>query len=437
MNQPGLRRFHHKSAAGSQGDDKDCPYPLLRCEPPICDGTSSPVKNLQPDLAERRLRRRGALLMLYFLFQAEFGLAWDRSWHDYLGRDQFWIPPHIMSYTGIGMTGLVVLILVLIETVRYYQRKPGVDASSTISVLRVFAAPQGFVMLGFGTLTDLIAAPLDNYWHRLYGIDVTLWSPFHLLGLTGSIFAGVGLIYVFASEAVIARTSEHVPRRWLGLNGPEWTALFFFAVLIALSFIGLTAFKPVVLNAVPVITYPAALAFPAAFCLSGAVQLTRKVGSACLVALFVWGIALLMQIFVSWALHASSTIWHIPFRGGQEPVLNVVFMVLPLYFVLCALLIDRVFAWQNRKKGAKGALQDGWLIGALMAILAVFVPTGIARLLHVLVPGLAFPADVYQALLFDTIWPTLLLSLPLTLLVGMGSALAGSALGAKWYCNKR
>jgi hypothetical protein len=307
-----------------------------------------------------------------------------------------------------------VLILVLIETVRYYQRKPGVDASSTISVLRVFAAPQGFVMLGFGTLTDLIAAPLDNYWHRLYGIDVTLWSPFHLLGLTGSIFAGVGLIYVFASEAVIARTSEHVPRRWLGLNGPEWTALFFFAVLIALSFIGLTAFKPVVLNAVPVITYPAALAFPAAFCLSGAVQLTRKVGSACLVALFVWGIALLMQIFVSWALHASSTSWHIPFRGGQEPVLNVVFMVLPLYFVLCALLI-----------------------GALMAILAVFVPTGIARLLHVLVPGLAFPADVYQALLLDTIWPTLLLSLPLTLLVGMGSALAGSALGAKWYWNKR
>jgi hypothetical protein len=376
-------------------------------------------------------------LMLYFLFQAEFGLAWDRSWHDYLGRDQFWIPPHIMSYTGIGVTGLLALMLVLIETVRYYQRKPGVDASSTIRVLRVFAAPMGFVMLGFGTLIDLIAAPLDNYWHRLYGIDVTLWSPFHLLGLTGSIFAGVGLIYVFASESVIARTSEHVPRSWLGLNGPEWMALFFFAVLIALSFIGLTAFKPVVLNAVPVITYPAALAFPAAFCLSGAVQLTRKVGSACLVTLFVWAIALLMQIFVSWALHASSTIWHIPFRGGQEPVLNVVFMVLPLYFLLCALLIDGVFAWQLRKKGATSALRNASLIGLLMAIPAVFVPTGIARILHLLVPGLAFPADVYRALLLDTTWPTLLLSLPLTLLVGMGSALAGSALGANWYSNKR
>jgi len=341
-----------------------------------------------------------------------------------------------MSYTGIGMTGLVVLILVLIETVRYYHRKPGVDASSTISVLRVFAAPQGFVMLGFGTLTDLIAAPLDNYWHRLYGIDVTLWSPFHLLGLTGSIFAGVGLIYVFASEAAIASTSEHVPRRWLGLNAPEWMALFFFAVLIELSFIGLTAFKPVLLNSVPVITYPAALAFPAAFCLSGAVQLTRKVGSASLVALFVWGIAPLLQIFVWWALHTSSTFWHIPFRYGQEPVINVVFMALPIYFLLCALLIDGVFSWQNRKKRAMSALQNAWLIGLLMAIMAVFVPTGIARLLYLLVPGLAFPPDVSQALLIDTTWPTLLWNLPLTLLVGLASALAGSALGAKWYWNK-
>jgi hypothetical protein len=344
----------------------------------IIPGVSASAKRFsQSDLPERRLRRAAALLILYLLIQAEFGLAWDRSWHDYLGRNQFLIPPHIMSYSGIGLTGLVALTLVLSETVRYYQRKPGVDVSSTIQVLRVFAAPTGFVMLGFGTLIDLIAAPLDNYWHTLYGIDVTWWSPFHLMGLTGSIFAGVGLIYVFASEAAIARTSEHVPRR--------------------------------------------------CFCLSGAVQLTRKIGSASMVALFVWGIAPLLQLFVWWALHASSTFWHIPFRYAQEPVLNVVFI---------ALLLDGVFAWQNRKKRVMSALQSAWLIGLLMAIMAVFVPTGIARLLHLLVPGLAFPPDVYQAVLIDTTWPTLLWSLLLTLLVGLASALAGSALGAKWHWNK-
>src|SRR5207248_11285457 len=127
--------------------------------------------------------------------QAEFGLAWDRNWHDYLGRNQFWIPPHMMMYTGMGATGLAALIMVLVETIRYRQRKPGVDANSTVRMLRFFFARLGFMILGFGTLLDLLAAPLDNYWHTLYGIDVTLWSPFHLMGMAGSILAGVGLLY--------------------------------------------------------------------------------------------------------------------------------------------------------------------------------------------------------------------------------------------------
>src|SRR5204862_128398 len=32
----------------------------------------------------------------------------------------------------------------------------------------------------------IIAAPIDDLWHRLFGIDVTLWSPPHLLGLAGA-----------------------------------------------------------------------------------------------------------------------------------------------------------------------------------------------------------------------------------------------------------
>ena len=31
----------------------------------------------------------------------------------------------------------------------------------------------------------MLAAPIDDLWHRLFGIDVTLWSPPHLLGLLG------------------------------------------------------------------------------------------------------------------------------------------------------------------------------------------------------------------------------------------------------------
>lgn len=398
--------------------------------------TISPAKLPQPDLPERRLRRGGALLLLYLLFQAEFGLAWDRSWHDYLGRDQFWIPPHILTYTGLGVAGFVALFLVLIETYRYYQRKPGVDNSSTVRVLGFFRAPLGFIMLGFGTLIDFIAAPLDNYWHVLYGIDVTLWSPFHLMGTVGSVFAGLGLLYALSSEVVVARTSEHISRRWLGFNGPEWATLFLFALHLGLTFVALTAFKIVMIGSLTVITYPVVLAFPAAMGMVGATQQTRKVGSATAVALFIWVVAGLMQLFVWWALHVGSAIGHIPWRHDREPYFNVVFVILPVYYLLCALLVDGTFYWQNRKNTVKAPLRRSWILGIPISLLAILVPTAITRLLHLLLPQLPFPGDVYQTLMLDTVWPTMLAGLPLTLILSVASALGGSALGNVWYRNR-
>lgn len=403
----------------------------------IPDELPDPPQPVRPDLSERRLRRRSAFLILYLLLQAEFGLAWDRNWHDYLGRNQFWIPPHIMIYTGMGATGLAALIMVLVETMRYRQMRSGVDANSTVRVLRFFSAPLGFVILGFGTLTDLFAAPLDNYWHTLYGIDVTLWTPFHLMGLVGSILGGVGLLYVFASEAAIERQSEYFSRRFLGLSGPEWGAVVFFAVLIELSFIGLTAFKPITLGPWSLITYPLALVLFSSFCLIGAVQLTRKTGTALQVALVFWVLAILVQVFVSLALHLSSAFLRLPFRGGYEPPFNVMFVILPLYFVLCAFLLDGIFYWQCHLKGTKRGLQSGWLPGVLMAVPAVFLPSWITRILLHLAPGRSLPPDIFQAFILDSTWPAMLLILPFTLLMGAGLAALGSALGGIWHWNRR
>jgi len=38
----------------------------------------------------------------------------------------------------------------------------------------------------------ILAAPIDDLWHRLFGLDVTLWSPPHLLGLAGSQVSNLG-----------------------------------------------------------------------------------------------------------------------------------------------------------------------------------------------------------------------------------------------------
>lgn len=116
---------------------------------------------------ERRLRRIAGWCMLCFLFQGQLGATWDREWHAYVGRDWFWIPPHDLIYSCVTGTGLIALGIVITETIRYRQGTPGVDDTSTVPIFRVFHAPLGFVVAGFGALCALVAAPLDNYWHRV------------------------------------------------------------------------------------------------------------------------------------------------------------------------------------------------------------------------------------------------------------------------------
>ncbi len=37
---------------------------------------------------------------------AGWGVQWDIQWHVRIGRDSFWIPPHVMTYSGVTLIGL-------------------------------------------------------------------------------------------------------------------------------------------------------------------------------------------------------------------------------------------------------------------------------------------------------------------------------------------
>jgi len=394
---------------------------------------------IQSDLAERRLRRVSAWLILYLLLQAELGLAWDRQWHDLVGRDQFWIPPHIMIYTGIGAAGLIALGMVLLDTFRYRRRAAGVDDSSTIGVLRFFHAPLGFVLLGFGTLIDLFAAPFDNYWHELYGIDVTLWSPFHIMGTIGGIVAGLGLIYAFASEAAFARAAERPTPHYLGLNGPEWGALLLLAALMELTLPPLTAFTPITLGSLSILTYPFPLACLGGSCLVSAVQITRKPGAATLTAILLWMVALVTQTFVPWALRNTVAAFGLNFRySGRQPAFNVTLALLPLLFLFFALLVDGVAYWQHRQsKVSDASLRGAWLLGALLVLPAVIVPAWIVQALMALAPIVPLPPippDVARVI--ELRWSDLPLTLLFTLAGGTIMASLGAALGDIWYLSR-
>ena len=42
----------------------------------------------------------------------------------------------------------------------------------------------------------MLAAPIDDLWHRLFGLDVTIWSPPHLLGIFGAAVNTVGCLLI-------------------------------------------------------------------------------------------------------------------------------------------------------------------------------------------------------------------------------------------------
>src|SRR5437879_11877665 len=91
-------------------------------------------KQFSIDRGERRLRRITGWILVCSLLAGELGAPWDGVWHGAVGRDWFWTPPHILIYSAVASGGLVALLMVLLETRRYYRRCPGVDDRSTVHI---------------------------------------------------------------------------------------------------------------------------------------------------------------------------------------------------------------------------------------------------------------------------------------------------------------
>src|SRR5436309_798602 len=68
----------------------------------------------------------------------------------------------------------------------------------------------------------ILAAPVDDLWHRLFGLDVTLWSPPHLLGLAGSQVSNLG--------GLLIALEVHGP------GWPRWAALAISGVFLLGTF---------------------------------------------------------------------------------------------------------------------------------------------------------------------------------------------------------
>jgi hypothetical protein len=386
---------------------------------------------------ERRLRRAIAWLLLFFLLQGELGAVWDREWHAYVGRDQFWTPPHTLIYSCVAGAGLLALALVLVETFRYRHHAPGVDNASTIPIFGFFHAPLGFCVLGFGALLALIAAPLDNYWHELYGIDIALWAPFHMMGVTGGLIGILGMVYIFASEAAIERASDTKPRRYLGLSALELGMVLTMASFLNFVLTGFLQFPIVTIGTMHISTYPIPLVMGGALCFVAAVRATQKPGIATLLMLFLLVHTVVVELFVPWAIRVAvgqqTTLYRIP---GKIPYFTWDYAVLPLLFIVSTLIIDLVAYRQLQRTGSTNStLRQTVLIGIVITppafLLAPLILRTYTQFAPVFLPepGIAIPV---AQLIFIIAFSVLV-----ALLAGASGALLGADFGDIWRWSKR
>jgi len=153
---------------------------------------------------------------LFGLFTAGVGFYNDVAWHVALGRDkELFTAPHTMIVIGLGLIAIAAALGILFATV---QRA---DVGLQIAGLRV---PWSSIPLGLLGVSALTGFPLDELWHAQYGIDVTMWSPTHLLMIVGASLSPIAAWMALAEAGVRARDSRwgraaHFIAAWLVLMG--------------------------------------------------------------------------------------------------------------------------------------------------------------------------------------------------------------------------
>ncbi|HLG78091.1 MAG TPA: hypothetical protein VKX46_16870 [Ktedonobacteraceae bacterium] len=160
--------------------------------------------NAQEGSHHELLRLRLALgwTILFAALVGLFAVSWDIQWHSAVGRDRTLTAPHLFILGSIVALGIPALIAVLVET-RWAKRSSAIAKSGT-PFAGFFSSSMGAYLVGYGALCSAIAFPVDQYWHTLYGIDVSLWAPFHIMALAGLSASCLGVVYIFISSATLA-----------------------------------------------------------------------------------------------------------------------------------------------------------------------------------------------------------------------------------------
>ena len=153
---------------------------------------------------------------LFALLVAGVGFYTDVAWHIALGRDEkLFTAPHTAILLGLlgilsgAVFGTVVATL------------DGWDRGWKVAGFRVPWSMLPLGALGIGAVSGF---PMDEIWHAAYGVDVTMWSPTHMLMILGASFTGLAGWLILADTGVRPKANRwagfmHGLAAWLTLQG--------------------------------------------------------------------------------------------------------------------------------------------------------------------------------------------------------------------------
>jgi hypothetical protein len=125
---------------------------------------------------------------MFALIVAVIGFYWDVSWHIELGRDEFiYTPAHMMIVAGLALIVASAITTILLATVVQ------ADVGKRLGRFVVPYSAIPIALLGLGALTGF---PLDEFWHKAYGVDVTMWGPTHLVMISGASLTPIALCLI-------------------------------------------------------------------------------------------------------------------------------------------------------------------------------------------------------------------------------------------------
>jgi hypothetical protein len=310
-----------------------------------------------------------AFVMLAGTLLSFSGLAWDIGWHTDVGPDSFFTLPHLFIYAGGAIAGLTSLVMVLRVTAaqrRGIAPDPAVGGRA-FTALGAFSAPIGYLIGGVAAASFLLYGLWDEWWHSLYGFDVTIASPPHQGWLNSICMTIMGTAIVFAAAR------QHRWGRYGLMVALAAFASYFSVTSQALGDVNLGStidWVVVVLVVIPIVCV-----------LLGARVVPR--GGAFGTAFANLALNVVAWSFANWAVVWYADVQHLALRDFTDPGIYTEQMIIPAAVFGFGAVVELLLRWRGPSAlllglcGGVGAIVITWWLAATGDVVLTCLAAGV------------------------------------------------------------